>query len=178
MSDARAIEANWAVDGGRVQWNGEVIRGVAFVLLGMAPWAAANSRGESLSLKITPTEGVITELNVVLHLTITNPTGAPITFVKSNPGCDFSAEVHAANGRNVPLSAAGADLSHCANRQGQGRWIRVTLKPGESTEDSYPIDLYYELARPGIYRVQLSRAFAPQSDHADRSNEVLLNLAR
>jgi hypothetical protein len=58
-----------------------------------------------------------------------------------------------------------------------GRRILVNLKPGDSTDESYPIDLYYDLVRPGSYTVQLIREVPTQPKHLSRSNEVVLNLA-
>jgi hypothetical protein len=99
-----------------------------------------------------------------------------MAIIKTSPGCDFSADVRDADGQKVPLTPAGAELSNCANRLATGRWIRVVLKPGESTDETYPIDLYYGLSRPGVYKVQLSRELHSQPGRVARSNEVLLNL--
>jgi hypothetical protein len=120
---------------------------------------------------------VIRESNLTLQVTMTNRATQPITLIKSNPACDFSAEVTDAAGNTVPLTETGAELSRCEQRLMVGRWIRVTLKLGESTEETYPIDLYYGLARPGSYTVQVMREVPLQPKHLSRSNEVVLNLA-
>lgn len=148
---------------------------VAF--LGAAHLAWAHPTGEPLKLTITTPEALIRESNLSLQVSMTNRTSQSMALIKSNPGCDFSAEVKDANGRPVALTAAGVELSHCENRLVLGRWIQVTLKPGESTEETYPIDLYYRLARPGTYTVQLTREVLSQPKRLIRSNEVVLNLA-
>jgi len=154
-----------------------LIRTCVLLLMVGTHLALARSAGETLSLTIVSPDTVIRESNLVLLVTMTNRTTQPMTVIKSNPGCDFSAEVHDADGKSVPLTNAGAELSRCGNRLMPGRWIRVTLKPGESTDETYPIDLYYGLTRPGAYTVQLSREFPSQPNHVVRSNEVLLKLA-
>jgi hypothetical protein len=147
---------------------------LAGVLLGMARGA-----GESLALKIAAPEGGFTESSVGLGVTMTNTSSKNITLVKSNPGCDFSAEVRDAEGRTVELTAAGIELMRCKQRLLLGRWIEVTLKPGEFTEESYPVELYYELKRPGTYAVRLSREVPPSAGGGvAKSNEVTMILAK
>ncbi len=145
-------------------------------LLGAVHLTWAGPTGEPLNLTITPPAAVIRESNLTLSVTMTNHSTLPVTLVKSNPGCDFTAEVKDVNGRSVPLTETGAELCRCKEHATEGRWIRVTLNPGESTEETYPIDLYYGLARPGRYAVQLMREIPSQPRRMTRSNEVLLNL--
>jgi len=152
---------------------------VAVVALAGALLGMAQAAGEPLALKITAPEGVITESSVGLEVTMMNTSSRNITLVKSNPGCDFSADVRDAEGRSVGLTAAGIELTRCKQRLLLGRWIEVTLKPGESTEESYPVELYYELQRPGAYAMRLSRE-VPQSAGGGvaKSNEVTMILAK
>ena len=157
-----------------------VIRhGVAAVVLAGALLGMAQAAGEPLALKVAAPEGVITESSAGLEVTMTNTSSRNITLVKSNPGCDFGAEVRDAEGRSVELTAAGMELTRCKQRLLLGRWIEVTLKPGESTEESYPVELYYELQRPGVYAVRLSRE-VPSSAGGGvvKSNEVTLILGK
>ena len=153
------------------------IRTFLLASCGAVHLAWAGPTGNALSLIITSPDAVIRESNLALQVTITNRTAQPIAIIKTSPGCDFSADVRDADGQKVPLTSAGAELSKCASRLATGRWIRVVLKPGESTDDTYPVDLYYGLSRPGVYRVQLSRDLPSQPGRVARSNEVLLNLA-
>lgn len=142
-----------------------------------AQLTAGRPAGEALVLTITaPDDMSVRESNLTLQVTMTNRTAQVMTVFKTNPGCDFTAEVKDANGHLVPLTAAGAELSRCQRRLILGRRILVTLKPGESTEESYPIDLYYGLPRPGSYTVQLTREVPSQPKHVSRSNEIVLNL--
>lgn len=151
----------------------------AFLLLsvGAVHLAWASPTDDTLRLTITAPHVVIREFNVSLEVSMSNRTTQPIAIIKTSPGCDFSADVRDVDGQKVPLTQAGAELSNCASRLATGRWIRVILKPGESTDETYPVDLYYGLARPGIYRVQLSRELPSQLGGVAKSNEVFLNLA-
>jgi hypothetical protein len=146
------------------------------LLLGAAQLSWAGGTSEPLSLTISAPAVEIRESNLVLHVTMTNRSSEPITLVKSNPGCDFIAEVKDLDGRAIPLTKTGAELCRCAEQMMVGRRIRVTLNPGESTEDTYPIDLYYGLARPGRYTVQLMREVPSSGKQLTRSNELVLNL--
>ena len=161
-----------------MNWNNQgIVRGALVLVLSSAHLAWAGPAGELLSLKIATPVEAIRDSNLALQVTMTNRSPQPMTIIKSNPGCDFSADVRDAAGSPVPLTTIGAELSHCANRLTLGRWIRVTLKPGQSTDETYPIDLYYGLPRPGVYRVQLSRTDRSGVGQAAQSNEVVLNLA-
>ena len=149
------------------------------LLASAAPFTAARPTGGALGLMIAaPDEASIRESNLTLQVIMTNRTSQVMTVFKTNPGCDFTAEVKDSGGNPVPLTPAGAELSRCQRRLILGRRILVTLKPGESTEESYPIDLYYGLARPGSYTVRLTREVTSQPKHISRSNEIVLNLAR
>lgn len=148
------------------------------LLLGTAPLVWAGATGEPLILTIAAPDVEIRESNVALHVTMTNRSAQPITLVKSNPGCDFSAEVKDAGGHVVPLTKTGAELCRCKDQMTLGRRIRVMLAPGESTEETYPIDLYYGLVRPGRYTVQLTRELPSRAKQLTRSNEVVLNLVK
>jgi len=152
---------------------------VVLLFASAAQLTAARPAGEALGLMIAaPGDRSILDLNLTLQVTMTNRSAQVMNVFKTNPGCDFNAEVKDANGHAVPLTAAGAELSRCQQHLILGRRILVTLKPGESTEESYPIDLYYGLARPGSYTVQLTREVPSQPKHISRSNEIVLNLAR
>jgi hypothetical protein len=144
------------------------------------PWVGiARGAGEALELKITePTSGD-SEMDVPLHVRMTNVSTQVLTLVESNPGCDFGAEVKDATGQKVALTQIGEELRDCQKRTLQGRRIVVTLNPGESAEDTYPVDLYYRLERTGTYTVQLSREL-PKSAGGGlvRSNLVTLVLDR
>jgi hypothetical protein len=161
----------------RTRKRRRVARSSVVFLLGAASLAWARATPEPLSLTISAPDVEIRESNVALHLTMTNHSMEPITLVKGNPGCDFIAEVKDADGHDVPLTKTGTELSRCNDQLTMGRRIRVTLAPGESTEETYPIDLYYGLVRPGRYTVQLMREAAPATKPLTRSNEVVLNLA-
>jgi len=139
---------------------------------------SARPAEETLNLTIAAPDSPVHESNVALEVTMTNRTSLPMTLFKTNPGCDFTAEVKDTDGRTVPLSQTGAELSRCQQRLIVGRRILVTLKPGESTEESYPIDLYYSLPRAGTFTVQLTREVPAQPKLVARSNEIVLNLAR
>jgi hypothetical protein len=145
---------------------------------GAAQLTGAHPAGEALALTIAAPEVSVRESNLTLQVTMTNRTAQPMTLFKTNPGCDFAAEVKDANGHRVPLTQAGAELSRCQKHLILGRRILVTLKPGDSTDESYPIDLYYGLVRPGSYTVQLTREVPAQPDHISQSNEIVLNLVR
>jgi len=147
------------------------------LLLSAVGLASARPVGETLTLSIAAPEVPIRESNLSLEVTMTNRTAEPMTLFKTNPGCDFTAEVKDANGRAVELTQTGVELSRCQQRLIVGRRILVTLKPGESTDESYPIDLYYSLPRPGTYTVQLSREIPSHPKLLSRSNEVVLTLA-
>ena len=129
-----------------------LVRASSLLVAGVAHLLSAAPTGEDLGLIIASPDVVIRESNVVLQVTMTNRTSRPMTLIKSNPGCDFYAEVRDLDKRIVPPTTVGAELSHCANRVAFGRRIRVTLAPGESTDETYPIDLYYGLARQGSTR--------------------------
>lgn len=147
---------------------------MAGVLLGIA-----RAAGKPLALKIAAPEDVITESSAGLLVEMTNTSSRNIMLVKSNPGCDFNAEVRDAEGRTVGLTAAGSELSWCKQRVLMGRWIEVTLKPGESTEEAYPVELYYKLARPASYTVRLSREVPRLAGvGVAQSNEVTMVLAK
>ena len=149
------------------------------LLASAAQLTAARPAGEPLAMTIAaPDDIAIRESNLTLQVTMINRTTQVMTLFKTNPGCDFTAEVKDAGGNPVPLTPAGAELSRCQRRLVLGRRILVTLKPGESTEESYPIDLYYGLARPGSYIVQLTREVPSQPKHISRSNEIVLNMVR
>jgi hypothetical protein len=79
----------------------------------------------------------------------------------------------------VEPSAAGQELQQCKQRMLVGRRIIGTLKPGASTEDTYPVSWYYEMTRPGSYTVRLQRE-VPESIGAEKawSNEVTLVLSK
>jgi hypothetical protein len=160
----------------RARKRRRVARSSVVFLLGAASLAWASATPEPLSLTISPPEVEIRESSVALRVTMTNHSMEPITLVKGNPGCDFAAEVKDADGRAVSLTETGAELSVCKDQLMLGRRIRVTLNPGESTEETYPIDLYYGLPRPGRYTVQLMRQVPSQTKRLARSNEVVLNL--
>ena len=127
------------------------IRAFLLISLGLAHLTWARPTDDTLRLTITSSDAVTRESNLALQVTMTNRTTQPLAIIKTSPGCDFSADVRDADGQKVPLTPAGAELSNCANRLATGRWIRVVLKPGESTDETYPIDLYYGLSRPGVY---------------------------
>jgi hypothetical protein len=148
---------------------------VFFLFAAQLSWARPT--GEALGLNIGAPETSIREANLALQVTMTNRSAQSMTLVKSNPGCDFTAEVRDSNGQAVPLTPSGSELSQCQLRLTVGRWIQVTLKPGESTEEFYPIDLYYALPRPGSYTVQLTREVPSRPKHLSHSNEIVLNLA-
>jgi hypothetical protein len=57
----------------------------------------------------------------------------------------------------MELSAAGRELQQCKQCMLLGRRIIVTLKPGVSTGDTYPVSCYYEMKSPGSYAVKLQR---------------------
>jgi len=154
-----------------------IARAGTLFLLCAAHMALAGPASEPLSLTITTPGAAIQDSSINLHVTMTNRSAQPMTLYKSNPGCDFTAEVRDANGRVIPLTETGWELSQCKENSTLGRRIRVTLRPGESTEDTYPIDLYYKLARPGRYTVQLKREVPPQSKRLALSNEIVLNLS-
>jgi len=137
----------------------------------------ARGAGEALELKIVEPVGVGGEQDVPLHVRMTNVSTQVLTLVESNPGCDFGAEVRDGNGQTVALTPIGEELRGCHKRTLQGRRILITLKPGESAEDTYPVDLYYRLDRAGTYTVQLSREL-PKSVGGGvvRSNVVTLVL--
>lgn len=155
-----------------------VVCSALLLLLGAASLTRVGSGAtpEPLRLTISAPDVEIRDSNVALHVTMTNLSAEPITLVKGNPACDFVAEVKDADGRSVPLTKTGAELSRCKEQMIVGRRIRVTLAPGQSTDDTYPIDLYYGLARPGRYTVQLMREVPSSGKQLTRSNEVVLNL--
>jgi len=151
--------------------------GLVFLVFA-ANLALARPTSEPLALAIAAAEAPIRESNLSLRVTMTNHSAQPMTLVKSNPGCDFTAVVKDANGRSVALTQAAVELSRCQQRLTMGRWIQVTLKPGESTDESYPVDLYYALPRPGTYSVQLTREVPSHPKQISRSNEIILKLAQ
>jgi len=161
---------------GKPREYNRISRAGLLLFLCAASLAWAGATGEPLSLAITPPAVEIRESNLVLYVTMTNRSTQPMALVKSNPGCDFIAEVKDADGRAVPLTETGAELCRCNEQTTVGRRIRLTLNPGESTEEIYPIDLYYGLARPGRYTVRLMREVPAQGKRMTWSNQVVLNL--
>ena len=157
---------------------GYLARALILLSIEVAHLAGAQTTDGVLRLDITPPNVPIREADFTLQVIMTNRTTQPMTIVKTSPGCDFSADVRDAEGQMVPSTPAGAELSKCSGRVATGRWIRILLQPGESTEESYPISLYYALSRPGVYSVRLFRELSSQPGRVTRSNEVQLKLAQ
>jgi hypothetical protein len=143
-------------------------------------WTAmARGAGEPLELRIDEPLSADREAYVSLHVRMTNVSTQTLTLVETNPGCDFAAEVKDGNGQNVALTQIGEELHDCQKRTLQGRRIVITLKPGESAEDTYPVDLYYRFDRAGTYTVKLSRELPKNAGGGVvRSNVVTLVLDR
>ena len=141
--------------------------------------AVSQGAGDVMTMQIAEPGGPLAEPAYSLKVTMTNTSSRDLTLVKSNPGCDFIATVKAADGRVVGFTEAGRDLAQCKHRMLLGRRIIVTLHPGESTQDTYPITWYYDLSLPGSYNVKLQREL-PQAAGGEiiTSNEVTLVVSR
>lgn len=139
----------------------------------LANLSAKPSSVEPLSLRIAEPAGIFENASVTLKVTMTNESSQELKLVKSSPGCDFQAEVKDDLGRPVELTSLGRELQGCEKRLVMGRRIIVTLRPGESTEDAYPLDLYYEIVKPGRYRLRLNRHVPREAGGGMvKSNEV------
>ena len=151
-----------------------IMAGVLLVLL-----AVAQGASDVMIMQITEPEAPLTEQAYSLKVTMTNTSSRDLTLVKSNPGCDFIASVKAADGHVVGFTEAGRDLAECKHRLLLGRRIIVTLHPGETTQDTYPLTGYYDLSLAGSYKVKLQREM-PQSAGGGiiSSNEVTLVVVR
>ncbi|HEY2119858.1 MAG TPA: hypothetical protein VGH37_11785 [Candidatus Acidoferrum sp.] len=76
------------MNAGRSVKTGGVIACLAILL-----FAAAHAADNSLSLQIAAQDEPVTEAIASLKVTITNTSSRSITFVESNPGCDYTASV-------------------------------------------------------------------------------------
>jgi len=127
---------------------------VLTLLFTLAGLAAASALPFTLTLA-PPEQPLKAGSTLHLRLTVTNrsdhQTSFPTNWGLFDPGKIYQVHVLDELGRPVPGRTLPCERpgQHCAGGSAQGRY----LKPGESFTDEVNVTLFYDLSRPGKYKI-------------------------
>lgn len=106
-----------------------------------------------------------------LKILLTNTSNKPITFVETNPECDYRIEVRdTVRGRSAVPTEHGRTLD-CDKRAATGRAIQVTLDPSKTREDELSVTRLFYLS-PNSYSIVVSRTIKHLSSAAANAPSV------
>ena len=106
-----------------------------------------------------------------LKIVVTNTSNGPITFVETNPECDYRIEVRDnSHGQGAAPTEHGRTLE-CDKRAAVGRAIQVTLEPNETREDELSITRLFVLS-PDSYSITVSRTIQHLSNTPAKAPSV------
>lgn len=92
---------------------------------------------------------------VEVKLTLTNSSEHEITFVDTSRWCDYTIEVRNSRGQFAPETSFARQMK-CPQRE-VGRRITRDLQPGQSFEDVFYVNHFYDLSNPDDYFIQVAR---------------------
>jgi hypothetical protein len=138
------------------------------ILLAISCVFAAGRKPFSLRISAPPSAAK-SGAEVNIQIVLTNISKHPINVSETSTGCEFGLEVRDSRGKLALMTEQGRYADDCYHGRGMritGRNFIMTLKPGESTDDTLNISELREMARPGRYRVKVYRTI-PKEMAAD-----------
>jgi hypothetical protein len=93
--------------------------------------------------------------DVKVDITLTNTTNHEMALFHRNQACDYGVEVLRSHGQPANDTEQKRRLK-CGDAVA-GKFITVTLKPGESHKDVIFVNKLYDMNRPDTYALQLTR---------------------
>lgn len=115
-------------------------------------------------------------------VTMINNTNRTVHYSLRNPAFDYEMDVRDASGTPVPETEWFHKLKQ-GTESGQirlieGRNILVTLKPGETGQDTVELSSYYDLGKTGEYSLVIKRKFPDVDTNVIESNRLDLSIVR
>src|SRR5579863_81145 len=135
---------------------------IAFFLLSLVLISSMQLTGWSqsavapFSITIAADADAKSGAEITVKINVTNTSDHEISFLESNPECDYSAQVHEEGDGLAPDSEYKRHLV-CNGTLRVGRRFLKRLKPGEFLSDSIIVSALYEMKQPGRYSVQVFR---------------------
>ena len=128
----------------------------------LLPQGSAKPPNDPFSVIIAaqwPRDKAVSDLSV--NVTIANTSSKKITFIDTQPFCDYTVDVRDDAG-DVPPTDKWRQKTNCDTVNISGRRIIRELKPNESFSDLLILKQWYEINHPGKYRVQIGRKIPDQ----------------
>ena len=113
-----------------------------------------------------------------VQLKLTNISKQPLLIVDRNRDCDYSVAVYDEQGARAPATDYQPQ-NVCNPSFVAGRWITITLKPGESRDDEIAVSKFRDMVQPGKYAVQITRTnLGDRGNTAIPSNKITITVTR
>lgn len=122
--------------------------------------ASARDIGTLSFRLVAPAPIVKSGQHVMVQVITSNTSNHEITYHNTQPFCDYSFRVLTSSGASAPETAFKRQLQ-CSSGPLRitGRNIVVTLKPGESNDETINVSDLFDLSQAGNYSVQATRTY-------------------